>query len=129
MTRHTQLALMSCVAVAGTAMLMGAHELWQFWVVCSLVLASRSVITSMSPAYATDLLRRRFLGKALPLVGTMNWASGAIGFAGAGYMLDTFGGTSLYGMAAVASVIAVLVLVFLPASFRTQPTSALATGD
>ena len=127
--RKRLLALGYLVAVAGTAMLMIAHELWQFWVVCSLVLASRSVITSMSPAYATDLLRRRFLGKALPLVGTMNWASGAIGFAGAGYVLDMFGGTSLYGIAVVASLIAVLILVFLPASLRTQPASALAGGQ
>jgi len=106
------------VAVAGTALLMSARELWQFWVVSSLVLASRSVITSMSPAYATDLVRRRFLGKALPLVGTMTWVSGVIGFAGAGYVLDTFGGRSLYGAAALASLLAVIVLVFLPASWR-----------
>lgn len=116
--RKRFLALGYLFAAAGTAMLMRAHEIWQFWVVASLVLASRSVITSMSPAYATDLVRRRFLGKVLPLVGTMNWVSGVIGFAGAGYVLDTFGGTSLYGAAAIAAFLALIVLVFLPASWR-----------
>ena len=109
------------VAVAGTALLMSARELWQFSVVCSLVLASRSVITSMSPAYATDLVRRRVLGKTLPLVGTMNWVSGVIGFIGAGYVLDTFGATSLYGATGIATFIAIVILVFLPASLRPQP--------
>jgi MFS family permease len=124
--RKRFLALGYLVAVAGTAMLVSARELWQFWVVSSLVLASRSVITSMSPAYATDLLRRRFLGRALPLVGTMNWVSGVAGFAGAGYILDTFGGTSLYGSAAMASFMAVIILAFLPASFCAQRVSVVA---
>jgi MFS family permease len=77
----------------------------------------------MSPAYATDLLRRRFLGKALPLVGTMNWISGVVGFAGAGYVLDRYGAASLYGFAALASFIGMMILAFLPASLR--PRSAM----
>jgi mannose/fructose/N-acetylgalactosamine-specific phosphotransferase system component IIC len=50
----------------------------------------------------------------------MNWVSGVIGFAGAGYVLDTFGGTSLYGAAAIAACLAVIILVFLPSSRRLQ---------
>ncbi|HEX5809177.1 MAG TPA: MFS transporter [Anaerolineales bacterium] len=118
--RKRVLALGYVIAVASTATLVSAHELWQFWVVSSLVLASRSVITSMAPAYTTDVLRRRFLGKALPLVGTMNWVSGVIGFAGAGYVLDAFGGRILYGMAALTALIAVVILVVLPASYRAR---------
>jgi MFS family permease len=135
--RKKFLALGYLVAIAGTPMLINAHELWHFWVVSSLVLASRSVITSMSPAYATDLVRGRFLGKALPLVGTMNWVSGVIGLAGAGYALDSFGGKSLYGAAAIMSFLAAIILVFLPASWRVQRPSVvveskrivLTTGD
>lgn len=119
--RKRFLVLGYLVAMAGAVILIGARGLWQFWVVSSLVLASRSVITSMSPAYATDLLSRRSLGKALPLVGTMNWVSGVIGFAGAGYMLDMFGPASLYGIAALASFIGIMILAFLPASLRPRP--------
>ena len=108
------------VALGSMVMLFYASELWQFWVVSTLVLVSRSVISSMAPAYATDVVRRRFLGKALPLVGTMNWVSGVAGFAGAGYVLDNFGGGGLYGAAALVGFMAVLILFFLPASLRPQ---------
>ena len=125
------------VAAGGTVILMSAEQLWHFWVVSSLVLGARSVITTLSPAYATDLLSRRALGRALPLVGTMNWVSGVVGFAGSGYVLDTFGATSLYGGASVAAVIAGIMIVFLPASLSdkapvqvVQEKDALqATGD
>lgn len=113
------------VALGSMVMLFYASDLWQFWMVSSLVLVSRSVISSMSPAYATDVVRRRFLGKALPLVGTMNWVSGVAGFAGAGYVLDSFGGASLYGAAAFVSFLAVAILAFLPASLRQQPQAVV----
>lgn len=108
------------LAMGGSMVLIAAQELWHFWMASSLVLASRSVITSMAPAYATDLLRRDLLGKALPLVGTMNWASGVIGFAGAGYVMDIFGPASLYGMGSIAAVMAAIVIAFLPASLKVK---------
>jgi MFS family permease len=116
------------VAAGGTVMLIAAQQLWQFWVVSSLILVARSVITSLSPAYATDLLSRKALGRALPLVGTMNWVSGVIGFAGSGYVLDALGATSLYGAAAIAAVIAGIVTVLLPTSLNRKPSMATAPG-
>jgi MFS family permease len=105
-------------AMGSTLLLIAARDLWQFWLVSSLVLASRSVITAMAPAYATDLLSRRSLGKTLPLVGTMNWASGVIGFAGSGYVIDRFGAVSLYGWTTVAAVLAGIMVAFLPVSLK-----------
>lgn len=106
------------LAMGGTLLLIAARDLWQFWLVASLVLASRSVITAMAPAYATDLLSRRTLGKTLPLVGTMNWVSGVVGFAGSGYMLDSFGPTSLYGGTTLVAVLAGIMMAFLPVSLK-----------
>jgi len=106
------------LAMGSTLLLVVAQELWQFWLVASLVLASRSVITAMSPAYATDLLSRRAIGKALPLVGTMNWVSGVIGFAGSGYIIDTFGTTSLYGGTTIVAILAGIMVTFLPVSLE-----------
>lgn len=125
------------VAMGSALLLLLARELWQFWLVSSLVLSSRSVVSAMSPAYTTDLVRRRFLGKALPLVGTMNWASGVAGFAGAGYILDTFGAAVLYGATAFTALLAAILLAYLPASLRpqvSQPAAAVkeavpSTGD
>lgn len=106
------------LAMGSTMFLIFARELWQFWLVAALVLASRSVITAMSPAYATDLLSRKAIGRALPLVGTMNWVSGVIGFAGSGYVIDTFGATSLYGGTTTAAVLAGVLVMFLPVSLN-----------
>lgn len=108
------------LAMGSTLLLIAAKELWQFWLVASLVLAARSVITAMSPAYATDLLSRNSLGKALPLVGTMNWVSGVIGFAGSGYIIDTFGAISLYGGTTVAAVLAGIIVTFMPVSLTIK---------
>ena len=106
------------LAMGSTLLLVVAQELWQFWLVASLVLAARSVITAMSPAYATDLLSRRAIGRALPLVGTMNWVSGVIGFAGSGYVIDTFGTTSLYGGTTLIAILAGIMVTFLPVSLK-----------
>jgi MFS family permease len=73
----------------------------------------------MSPAYATDLLSRKALGRALPLVGTMNWVSGVIGFAGSGYMMDLFGAVSLYGATTFIAILAVVMVIILPANLET----------
>jgi MFS family permease len=118
--RKRFLALSYVIAMAGTLMLTRAHELWQFWLVSSLILGSRVGIASMSPVYAADLLPRKALGKALPLVGTIGTVAGVAGSAGAGYVLATLGAASLYSMASILSFIAVLVVTFLPASLRTQ---------
>jgi YNFM family putative membrane transporter len=119
--RKRILTLGYLVAMGGALMLIHARASWQFWIVSALVLASRNIITSMSPAYATDLLSRRSLGRALPLVGTMNWASGVVGFAGAGYVLDLFGAAGLYGGAALAGFSGALILAVMPASLRPRP--------
>lgn len=120
------LLLSYLIATSGTLLLVGAHKFWQFWMVSSLVMASRSMISSLSPAYATTLLPRRSLGKALPLVTTMGSVSGVAGSVGAGYVLDTFGAASLYGMAALLSFIAVIILMWLPASLKTRSVAPAA---
>lgn len=111
-------------AMGGTLLLIAARDLWQFWLVSSLVLAARSVITAMAPAYATDLLSRRTLGRTLPLVGTMNWVSGVFGFAGSGYVIDAFGASSLYGGTTVVAVLAGIMVAFLPVSLKKEALPA-----
>jgi len=106
------------LAMVSTILLILADQLWQFWIVAWLVLAARSVITSMSPAYASDILHRRSLAKALPWVGTMNWASGVVGFAGSGYIIDTFSAATLYGGTTILALLAGVVVSFLPVSWK-----------
>lgn len=108
------------LAMGCTVLLISAHELWQFWLAASMVLAARSMITAMSPAYATDLLNQNAVGRALPLIGSMNWMSGVVGFAGSGYVIDQFGSTSLYGGSTILAILAGIMVIFLPASLKEK---------
>jgi MFS family permease len=117
--RKSFLLLGYLAAAAGTWMLAGAQNLWQFYLVASLVLVSRSVIASMAPAFASDLMSRRTMEKALPFLNSMNWVSGVIGFAASGWALDALGPAILYGGAAVLSLAATLVVALLPAAVKT----------
>jgi len=107
-------------AMGCTLLLTTARELWQFWLAASMVLAARSVITAMSPAYATDIVSQGSVGKALPLVGTMNSVSGVIGFAGSGYVIDQFGTGSLYGGSTILAILAGIMVMFLPAALKEK---------
>lgn len=127
--RKRFLALGYLIAMCSAVMLVFARNLWEFWVVSGLVLASRSMISSMAPAYATDLVRRRYLGKALPLVTATNWVSGVIGFVGAGYVLDRFGAANLYGAISLIAFIGVVIVLFLPASLRQHASMLKPVAD
>lgn len=109
-------------AMASTLMLLIAKDLWQFQVASSLVLIARNIISPMSFAFATDLLERDQLGRALPLVNTANWASGVLGFVGTGYMMDLFGSAALYGGATIITILAVVMVITLPTSLGQTRT-------
>jgi len=54
------------------------------------------------------------------LVGTMNWVSGVVGFAGSGYVIDAFGSASLYAGTTILAVLAGIMVLFLPASLKEK---------
>ncbi len=95
------------LAALSGVILATAGELWHFWVVASAVLVARSITGSLASALATDILPPHELGRKLPWLGTMTWVSGVLGFAGAGFMIDTFGANNLYRIAAFLSLVAV----------------------
>jgi len=128
--RKTSLIFGYLLAAGSALVLMGAYELWQFWVASFLVLIGRNIISSMSSAFATDLLDRDALGRALPLVGTVNWAAGAMGFAGTGFLMDLFGAPNLYRTATMIAILAVFIATALPAGLerlRARPAMEAAS--
>lgn len=116
--RKTSLVFGYLIAAGSALMLMGARDLWQFWVASFLVMIARNVISSMSSAFATDMLDLNALGRALPLVGTVNWAAGAMGFAGTGLMMDLFGASNLYRTATIIALLAVFTAMALPVGLK-----------
>lgn len=93
-------------AVGGISLVLASH-LWHFWVVAASVLVARTISGSLASALATDILPQQTLGRSLPVLNTMSWASGVVGFAGSGYVIDTLGASDLYIIAALLSVVAV----------------------
>lgn len=104
--RRTLLVL-SYLLTAGGALLLGnATGLWQFCLAAILLLLSTSANGSVAAAFATDLLDAETLQRGLPWLNTMTWAGGVLGFAGAGYVMDTFGATTLYLLGAGLALLA-----------------------
>jgi YNFM family putative membrane transporter len=112
--RRLFLGLGYLLAASSSLILVIAGQLWQFWVVAAAVLIARSTIGSLASALATDILPPESVGRSLPVLGTMNWASGVLGFAGSGYVIETFGATSLYLTTTLLSLVAAGLIGLLP---------------
>lgn len=65
--------------------------LWHFWLVFTFQGIAMQSNGSVGNAWVTDLLPREGLGKGLALFGATGWIGGVIGFAAAGFALQTFG--------------------------------------
>ena len=112
--RRSLLALGYLMAALSGVSLVMAVQLWQFWVVAAAVLIARTIGGSLASALATDILPRQSLGRSLPILGTMAWASGVLGFAGSGYAIETVGAGNLYLIAALLSLVAAGLVGMLP---------------
>jgi SET family sugar efflux transporter-like MFS transporter len=112
--RRLFLALGYLLAAISGASLLIAEQLWQFWVVAAAVLIARTIGGSLASALATDILPPQTLGRNLPILGTMNWASGVLGFAGSGYVMETLGASNLYLIATLLPLVAAGLMVMLP---------------
>jgi MFS family permease len=94
--------------------LVTARQLWQFWIVAAAILIARSISGSLASALATDILPPQSLGRSLPVLSTMAWASGVLGFAASGYVIESLGARDLYLIATLMSIVAVGLIGMLP---------------
>jgi hypothetical protein len=74
----------------------------------------------VAAAFVTDLLDSETLSRRLPWLTAMIWIAGIIGFAGAGFIIDTLGAVSLYLGAAGLPIIAVILLAMTSYSRSTS---------
>lgn len=117
--RKGLLMLSYVLAVGGVLMLSTASQLWHFWLTMILLLVVTSANGSVAAAFATDLLGPKALSRGLPWLSAMTWTGGIVGFAGAGYAMDTLGATTLYFLAAALGVMAATLLGLLPRQRHT----------
>jgi MFS family permease len=113
------LALGYLLAVIGSLVLLKSSQLWHFWIVAAAVLISRTISSAMAPALATDILPKDTLQRYLPVLNTMAWLSGVLGFAATGFVFDTLGPGELYLMAACLSM-ASIVLIYMMSRKRRK---------
>jgi MFS family permease len=104
--RRLFLTVSFMLAALSSILLVSAEKLWQFWVVASVVLITRSISGSLAATLASDILPQQALSRGLPWVGTMNWVSGVIGFGVSGYLLENLGANSLFLISASLSLVA-----------------------
>jgi DHA1 family multidrug resistance protein-like MFS transporter len=102
------------LAAGGALTLSTATQLWHFWLASVLLFVAMSVNGSVVPALATDLLASTALSRGLPWLNAMSRVGGMVGFASAGYLMDTLGATPLYLIAAALSVMAATLLGLIP---------------
>lgn len=88
------------LAVAGTLLLAGAEQLWQFWVASALLTLASNTSGAMAAALGADLLSRAALARGLPLLSMATWVAAMAGSAITGYGLVYLGATGLYGAGA-----------------------------
>jgi MFS family permease len=112
--RKLFLAVGYLLAAFSGVSLVTASQLWHFWIVAAAVLIARSISGSLASALATDILPPQSLGRSLPVLNTMAWASGVLGFAASGYVIETVGAGNLYLIATLLSVVAAGLIGTLP---------------
>ncbi len=113
------LMLAYILAAAGAMILSNATQLWHFWLATVLLLLVRSANGTAAAALATDMLASEALSRGLPRLNSMAYIAGIVGSAGAGYVMEALGGTTLYLIAAALAVVAAALLGLLPGQGQT----------
>jgi len=123
--RRGLLMLCYLIAAAGMLMLNVANQFWQFGLATVLLLMTNSANGSVAPAFATDLLNPESMSRRLPWLNGMTWIGGVVGFAGAGYIIDTLGAATLYYLAVGLSLLAVALVGSMSLQHRVIPPEFL----
>lgn len=100
--------------VAGMASLLilaNSASLGSFYLVAILQALFLGVNGTIGNALVTDLVPKESLGRGLALFGATAWIGGILGFAGAGYALQSIGVVPTFAIAMSLPVIAILLLV------------------
>jgi MFS family permease len=119
--RNRFLILGYLLAAGGALMLSTSTQLWHFWLASGLLFVAMCVNGSVAPAFIADLLAPKALSRGLPWLNAVTRIGDIVGFASAGYLMDTLGATGFFVIAAAVSVVAATLLALPHHERRTVP--------
>ena len=122
---------MTCLLASGAAFSLSfASQLWQFWLVASLVLVAFCINGAMSSALAADFLPSSQLGRGLSWVNTASSTGSILSFVSTGYLLEWLGPRTLFLGAALLPILAAVLLELVLQNRKMSSTSVMASqGD
>jgi len=109
--RKVYLFLCYAMSIASLAILAVSTSLWHFLVVSALQAIFMGTNGTIGSALATDLLPQESLGRGLALLSATGWVGGVLGFAGAGYALQSFGMLPTFIISIGLPLIAIVLLI------------------
>jgi MFS family permease len=106
--------LMLCYAgpCLGLLVLLGANQLWHFWLSAILGSVTGSSII-VGSAFVTDLVPAESLDLALSRFSSTPWIGGVLGYTGAGILIDAFGLQPSFIIAGSFPLISVLLIMLI----------------
>jgi hypothetical protein len=113
---------LASLAAAGALLLSLAGGLWVFWLATAMLFAARGTNGVVATAMATDLLDADARERGLPFLNTANYLAGILGFAAAGFLIESAGPFTLYAALAIASAASIIVPILSQARFSIPGT-------
>ena len=115
MGNKSSLALGCLLGIGGAVTLNQAHQLWQYWLAATLMMAAFSSNGSMASALVAEILNPRTINRGMSWINTFSTVGSIISYAGTGYVIDNFGSATLFSGSIVMAAVAVAVLMILSA--------------
>lgn len=112
--RQHFLAVIYILAASGAIGLSLSGQLWQFWLVSTLILVAFVINGAMSSALVTDLLPKQQISRGISWINTANSAGAILSFATAGYLMELLGPKSLFLIASALPVASAVLVELIP---------------
>jgi MFS family permease len=112
--RRHLLILTYALAGAGAIILSLSTQVWHFWLETVLLFIATAANGAIAAALATDLLPKAQVRSGLPRLNAIVWLAGILGFATAGFVIETLGITVTGWVAAAIALLAGALLLPRP---------------
>jgi MFS family permease len=109
--RKIYLYLGYMTGIASLSVLAISTSLWHFYIASVLQAIFIGVNTTIGNALVTDILPQESLGRGLALFGATVWIGGVLGFAGAGYALESLGVLPTFIIGMCLPLIGIVLLI------------------
>jgi MFS family permease len=111
MGRKPLLAACYVAGAAGLSVLSIAESIGQFWMAAALLSVVGFVGSAVGSALIADLVPRESLGRGMSAFNATFWIGGIVGFAAAGYAIQTLGTPTTFAAAILVLLMAIVILI------------------